>query len=197
MNEDLGRRRVLQELAAVHDGDAVAEADRLLHVVGDEHDRRRKLALDRLEVVLGLGPHQRVEGAERLVHQQQFRLGRERARDADALLLAAGEFVGTAPRERRRIELEEMEQFLDPRGDAAAVPAQQRRHGGDVLRHGAMREETVVLDRVADAAAQFVDREPGRVLAVDQHAAGGRLDEPVDHAHQRRLAGARGADDRR
>ena len=92
-NEDLGRRRVLDELAAVHDGDAVAETDRLLHVVGDEEDRRRKLALDRLEVVLGLGPDQRVEGAERLVHQQQLRFGGQCAGDADALLLAAGEFV--------------------------------------------------------------------------------------------------------
>jgi len=61
MNEDLSRRRILDELAAVHDSDAVAEADRLLHVVGDEDDRRRELTLDRLEVVLGLGPHQRVE----------------------------------------------------------------------------------------------------------------------------------------
>src|ERR1019366_10452667 len=57
-----------------------------------------------------------------------------------------------------------------------------------------MREETVVLDRVADASAQFMDREPGRVLAVDQYATGGRFDDPVDHAHQCRLAGARGAD---
>jgi len=100
-----------------------------------------------------------------------------------------------APSERRRIELEELEQFLDPCGDAAAIPAEQRRHGGDVLRHGAMREEAMVLDHVADAPAQFMDGQPGGVLAVDQDAAGGRLDEPIDHAHQCRLAGAGGADD--
>ena len=155
----------MDELAAVHDGDVVAETDRLLHVVGDEDDRRRKLALDRLEVVLRLAADQRIEGAERLVHQQQSRLGGERARDADALLLAAGQLVRTALREGRRIELEKMEQLLDPRGDAAAVPAEQRRHGRDVLRHGAMREEAVVLDHVTDAPAQFVNGQQGGVLA--------------------------------
>ena len=122
MHENFSWRRVLQELAAVHHGDAVAKADRLFHVVSDEENRRRKLALERLEVVLGLGANQRVEGAERLVHQQQFRLGGERARDAHPLLLAAGQLIRAAMGESRRIELKQSQELLDPSGDAATVP---------------------------------------------------------------------------
>ena len=194
MDEDLGRRRVLQQLAAVHDRDAVAEADRFLHVVGDQQDGGGELALDRLEVVLRLGADQRVEGAERFVHQQQLRLGGERARDAHALLLSARQLVRVAPGVCRRFELEEIEQVFDSRVDATARPAEQRRHGGDVLRDGAMREKAVILDRVADAATQFVDGQLGRVPAVDPHPARARLDESVDHAQQRRFSRAGGAD---
>ena len=47
------------------------------------------------------------------------RLGGERARDADALLLAAGELVGPAVAHRRRVELDQLEQLVDaPRGCA-------------------------------------------------------------------------------
>ena len=45
------------------------------------------------ELVLQLRARQRVERAERLVEQQHLRLHRERARDADALLHAAGHLV--------------------------------------------------------------------------------------------------------
>ncbi len=55
-----------------------------------------KPLLDRQQVVLRLGADDRVERAERLVHQQHLRLGRERAGDADALLLAAGKLVRIA-----------------------------------------------------------------------------------------------------
>ena len=66
-----------------------AEEDRLVDVVGDEHDGLVQLALQRGELALQLGAHDRVDGAERLVHQQHRRVGGERAGDADALLLAA------------------------------------------------------------------------------------------------------------
>ena len=47
---------------------------------------------------------------ERLVHQHHRRVGRQRTRDADALLLAAGELAGVALGERR-VEADALEQL--------------------------------------------------------------------------------------
>ena len=48
------------------------------------------------QFLLHLAARQRVERGERLVHQQDLRLHRERARDRDALLHAAGQHVRIA-----------------------------------------------------------------------------------------------------
>jgi hypothetical protein len=45
-----------------------------------------------------VGLHRDVERRHRLVTDDELRRGGERARDADALLLAAGQLVGIAPR---------------------------------------------------------------------------------------------------
>ena len=76
-----------------HHRDAVAEAERLVHVMRHEHDRGAEAALDVEQVLLRLGADDRIERTERLVHQQHRRFGGQRARHPDALLLAAGELV--------------------------------------------------------------------------------------------------------
>ncbi len=87
--EQLGRRAVLREPAAGgEDRDPVAHPHRLVDVVGDDHDGLVELALQAQELVLQAHPHDRVDGAERLVHQQHRRVGGQRPGDADAL--AAG-----------------------------------------------------------------------------------------------------------
>ena len=86
--------------------DLVAELDRLVDVVGDEDDRLAQLALQAQELVLQLLAHDRVDGAERLVHQHHRRVGGERAGDADALLLPAGQL--------RRVALGEVRSQADP-----------------------------------------------------------------------------------
>ena len=75
----------------LHDRDAVAHLDRLVDVVGDEHDRLADLALEAQELVLQALAVDRVDRAEGLVHQHQRRVDRERAGHADALALAARE----------------------------------------------------------------------------------------------------------
>ena len=101
----------------------------------------------------------RVDGGERLVHQQHRRVGGERARDADALLLTAGELRRVALRVRVGVEPDELEQLARARLAACAVPAEQRRHGRDVGLDRQVREQADLLDDVADAAAQL---RPGR-----------------------------------
>ncbi len=67
--QDLLRRRALQEPAAAHDGDLVAEMEGFVHVMRDEDDRRAELLLDRQQIVLRLAADNGVERAEGLVHQ--------------------------------------------------------------------------------------------------------------------------------
>ena len=92
VHQQLRRRRVLGQLAAdLHDRDAVAHLDRLVDVVGDEEDRLADLGLKPEELVLEPLAVDRVDRAEGLVHQHHRRVRGEGPRDADPLLLAAGE----------------------------------------------------------------------------------------------------------
>ena len=150
------------------------------------------------ELALQLGAHDRVDGAERLVHQQHRRVGGEGPGDADALLLAAGELgrVASSPSPGR-----------GRRGRAARAAralrvrlSQPSRRGTvvDVVEHGAVREQPGLLDDVADAAAQLVRRHRrARRVPSTRDRARRRLDQPVDHPQRRRLAAARRAEQRR
>jgi len=57
-----------------------------------------------------------------------------------------------------------------------------------------VREQTRALDHVPDAAAKRIGILVGDVLVADQDPALGRLDQPVDHLHRRRLATPRRPD---
>ena len=78
---------LLQHAAAAEHRDLVAELDRLVDVVGDEHDRLAQFALQPQDFGLQILAHHRVDGAERLVHQQDRRVGGQRPGHPDALLL--------------------------------------------------------------------------------------------------------------
>ena len=96
------------------------------------------------------------------------RIGRERAREADALALAAGELRGVAGAVVARRQVDEVEQLVDALGDLALRPAEQPRDGGDVVRDGHVREEADLLDHVADPAPQLRLVERADAAAVDR-----------------------------
>ena len=75
------------------------------------------LVLDPLELELHVLAELEVERAERLVEQQHARVVHERARERDALLLAAGELLRLAASRAR--EVDELEHLRD----AAAASA--------------------------------------------------------------------------
>ena len=95
-------RRRVERLVLDHVGHDAAVAHRDdprrargdVALVRDEHDGDPAVAVELLQEREDLEAGARVEVARGLVGQEQRRIGHERARDRDALLLAAGELVG-------------------------------------------------------------------------------------------------------
>ena len=84
------------DAAVLHDHDAVGEVFHHAKVVGDEEVGEMVVAFEVVEQVEHLGLHRHVEGGYRLVANHQFGVEDEGACDADALPLAAAEFVRVA-----------------------------------------------------------------------------------------------------
>ena len=95
-------------------------------IVRDEHDRLAQAAGQGAEFALQFGARYRVESAEWLVHQQDWRVGGKGARDANALSLAAGQFVRTTVGEFARIESNEGQQLVNACGNPSRVPFFER-----------------------------------------------------------------------
>src|SRR5207244_1444891 len=131
----------------------------------------------------------RVDGRERLVHQQHFWLDRESTREAGSLLHAAGELVRV--RLLESVEADELDELRNLFVDLALRRAREPQAVRDVLVHRLPREQPELLedDRHSDGRLRHT-------RAVQPHIARRRLDEPVDAAQQRRLATAARPDDR-
>ena len=80
----------------------------------DEHVGQVALALQLAQQIDHLRLEQHVERARRLVQHDEIRLQHHRARDRDALALAAGEFMRIAE-SRLRIEADVSERLDDAR----------------------------------------------------------------------------------
>lgn len=78
----------LHDDAVLHDGDAVADADSFLKVMGDENGGFAKRFRQLPEFVLQLAADKGVERAERLVHENDLGIGGQCTGKADTLLHA-------------------------------------------------------------------------------------------------------------
>ena len=163
-----------------HDDDAVAEAGRLAHVVGDEQTvrprSRTSASSSSCEHVAG----HRVERPERLVHQQDVGVLGERPGQRDPLAHAARQLVRALVGEAVEVDRAR----AAPRPVPGARPSARRRAASAARRSGdgQPREQRRLLEHQRRAA-----RRRRRVPA-------GRLVEPGDEVEERRLAAARGAD---
>ena len=190
---ELAWRPDLLEPATVHDRDLVGDLHRLLLVVRHEDGRDVDDVVEAGEPLAQLGADACVERAERLVEEEHLWLRRERAGEAHALPLAAGELGRVALPEA--LELDEMQELLDALADLRLRPLPHLEPERDVVAHGHVLERRVVLEDEADAA--LLRREPGRVVPGDEDLPGvGRL-EPRDDPEQRRLARAARPEQRR
>ncbi len=149
--EEVLRRPVLDDRPAVHHHDAIGRLAREAHLVGDA-DHRHAVARELLHHVEHVADRLGVERARRLVEQHQRRVHGERARDRDALLLAAGELAGI--RVALVGEADACEQALGV-GDGL-VPrdaAHAHRRLDDVVEHRQVRPEVEALEDEADLDA--------------------------------------------
>ena len=190
MVEDVAGRALLLDLALVHHHDVVGERHRLFLAVGDLDEADAEFALQPLQLAAHLHPQERIERGERLVEQQDLRLGDQGAGERDALLLAAGE-LRRQPRRigRHRDQLKQFAGALVPR---RAVDAAHFQGKCDVVEHGQVRKQRVGLEHHRRAALGRL--EVGDVLrAQDDVALADRL-VAGDHAQGRGFATAGGAE---
>ena len=174
------------EPPAVHDADAVRHAERFVLVVRHEHRRDADGALNLADRAPQLLADLRVERAERLVEQQHARLVRQRARERDALLLAARELA----RQPLVVALErdEPEQLGAPAAPVRAPHAARAQRELDVVGHRHVAEQRVVLEHEADLALAGADVR--HVAPVQHDAAVVDRRQARDRAQQRALAAA-------
>src|SRR5215470_814492 len=200
---DLRGRALAQHLALNEDGDALGEAEDEVHVVLDDQDGdARGQLLETLEDAMGL---ERRHPGRRLVEEQHGGPEPERDGDLHEPLLAVGQIqdapTGVVRQLERREQLERL--GTDARvgagrtpqspADAVALGDSER----DVVEHAHVAEERVDLERAAEPAPDARGlRQPRDVLAAEKDVTGGGREPSGDHVHERRLAGAVGADER-
>ncbi len=149
---DVFGRADLHHTTVLHDGDVVAEADRLVEITGDEDHGLLQHLRQFDELVLELAADQRIERGERLVHQQDIGIGGHGAGEADALLHAARELVRIAVAPAGEIH---QPKLLLGRGVTLPDidPAELERGRASVVDDGAVRGSSAyVLEDHADLA---------------------------------------------
>ncbi|MNN07382.1 hypothetical protein D3C81_1202060 [compost metagenome] len=175
--------------AVAHQHDLVGQQDRLVDVVGDHEHRLPGGRADLQQLVLNHPAGQRIQRAERLVHQQHLRLHGEGAGDTDALLHATGQFAGLLL--RGGLEADHVEEAGAMLGHLLARPVRvARAHGeGDVLLHGQPGQQRVALEHHATVQAGA-----GDFLAGHHHPAAAGLFQAGDDVEDGALAAAGVAD---
>ena len=151
----------------------------------------------RLQQVQHLGLHRGVERRGRLVEQQDLRLEDQRARDGDALALAARELVRIAEAEAGA-EADLVERALDARLGVADAVDRQRLGQHAVDRLARVQRAVGILEHHLHAAAEGLGagrRQPSAAAPVSRTSPGRARREPADRAQHGRLARARFADD--
>ena len=164
---DLGQHRAG---TVGHQKNPVGEIDRLIDVMGDHERGLSGLQANPADLVLQRAARQRIQRRERLVHQHDLWRDRERPRDADALLHAAGQFRGTLVLGAGQAD--QIDEGLRMRLHLGAVPVAPFRGDGigDVAEHRAPRQQRMALEDHGAVEAGALDR-----LPVDDNSAFARL----------------------
>ena len=152
--EKVGRGSDLQEASILQHRDAVAEPQRLIHVVGDHDHGLFETLLQAQELTLEFMTGNRIKRAKGFIQQDDLGIGREGPRKGYALALPAGQFNGITRSKLLRVEMDEVQERVHPARSSFGLPSEQQRHEADILFDGPMRQQSGVLLYVPDVATQ-------------------------------------------
>ena len=183
------RRRDLFDASSAKHRDPVRHHHGFLLVVCDVDHGDAEFAMDAADLELHFLAQAPVEGAERFVHQHQFRLEHQRPGNRHPLLLAAGQLPRPAVLET--VQLDEAQCAPYAPGPFVGWHATYLQREGQVAAHGHVRKQRVVLEHDTDTA--LVRRQVVYGLAIDQDRPGGRLLEAGKHHEARGLARSGGS----
>ena len=184
----------LHHATVLQDDDEIRPPQRAQPVRHDEGRAAGDGPVKRLEnLVLGLA----VNGGRRIVEQHDGRLQQHGARDGEPLALATRQAL-RAFAEQGVVALgqrhDEVVRRGHPRRLLDLLPRRIRMTEGDVGRNRVGKEEAF-LENQTDVPTHVVEVERAHIVAVEQHATRGRIEEPRDQAHEDALAGAGRAED--
>ena len=176
------RRGKLLDAPVIEHRNAVAHRQRLALIMGDIDHGDAQRFVQVLDLELHVLAQLLVQRAQRLVHQHQRRVEHQRARQGDALLLAARQLCGTAADEGPH--LHHVQRAGDLRLALGLGHAAHFQRKGQVLADRHMRKQGIILENHADSALvrrHLVDRaarQPDfavrrRLEAGQHHQAGG------------------------
>jgi hypothetical protein len=183
-------RTDLDEPAEIENADATGEIPHQAQIVGDEDvgEAERTAELDQQFDDLGLDRH--VERRSRLVEHDQSRLDRERARDRDALLLAARQFM-RVPVAEIGGQFHHLQQARDATFDFRRLELARLQRDRDRLADRAARIErrARILEHHLDGSAARRAGGPIReVASLEQDRSLARLRQSQDHPRDGRFA---------
>ncbi len=181
--------------ARLHHGNPVGQQHGLSHVVRDHDRRQSQFGMKCFVVVAQRIARQRIERAERFVHQHDLRSCGEGARNTDALTLSSGHFL-RQPIAMVAMETHQIDQFIDSLRNRALMGSKQARCDADIVGDRHVREQAAVLKYVSDASTQRDRIELAHVNAVHADHTVVRFNQAIGQSQHRRLAGARAADNR-
>src|SRR5215210_517043 len=164
--------------AVVHEDDVIRDLHSLFLVVGDQDRRDVDIIVQPAKPGSELLAHAGVEGADRLVEEEDLRLDGEGSGQGHPLALASRELRGITVGEA--FELNQFEQSVNLPVYCLFRPLANSQAEGDVLEDGHVLEGSVVLKDEADPA--LLRRRVGLVFVCDKDLSAIRSFESGDHA---------------
>src|SRR5947207_4362533 len=186
VGEQLALVRVFHDASQIHHRYACGDVLHDGEIVSDENVRQPEPLLEIGQEIDDLRLDRDVERGHWLVADDELRLRRERARDADALPLSAGELVRITLGVLR-CQADELQQLGDTLAMPAGRQAVQRKRLVEHLAHRHARVERRVrilkhdLQR-APAGAQLGWIEGEKIAVFEVDRTGGRLDQAQDQS---------------
>jgi hypothetical protein len=193
---NFSRRAGFDNLSQVHDQYAVGDVLNNCKVMRNEKIRQSEARLQFLQEVHDLRLHRNVKRADWLIADDEFRLDRQGARDANSLPLSAAEFVRVSLR-MGGVESNLDKQFFDTRPPRRLTNREMvniQSFPDDLLDgHSRIQGAERVLKNhleVPPAGAKFLFRKREKICAFKPHLPCRRIQEPNRGAAERRFATA-------